>query len=200
MNKKIWVLWIIAAFAVVSFGGATQASCLGTGSSCAENVTVEVEILPGDICIGTTGSFDFGQYTVSSSSQTQTGLFTDNFWVEDLKGADTGYYTTLQLSGDMEGPGSATIPAANVSVRVDDTTVVLIAWSVNTGVTIPAWLTTFTPLNGAVTFIEREDGPNDGLIGMYWKIPEMQVVIPAYQSVGTYTATLVYTLYEGNTP
>lgn len=198
MNKKIWVLWIIAAVAVVSFGGATQASCLGTGSSCAENVTVEVEILPGDICIGTTGSFDFGQYTVSSSSQTQTGLFTDEFWVEDLKGANTGYYTTLQLSGDMEGPGSATIPAANVSVRVDNTSVVLMAWSANAGVTIPGSLTTFTPLNGAVTFIEREDGPNDGLIGMYGKIPEMQVVIPAYQSVGTYTATLVYTLYEGN--
>jgi hypothetical protein len=100
---------------------------LGTGSSCAENVTVEVEILPGDICIGTTGSFDFGQYTVSSSSQTQTGLFTDEFWVEDLKGADTGYYTTLQLSGDMNGPGSATINSGNVSVRVDDTSVVLMA-------------------------------------------------------------------------
>lgn len=198
MNKKLWMLWIIAAVAVVSFGWSTQASCLWTWSSCAENVTVQVEILPGDICIGTTGSFDFGQYTVSSTSQTQTGVFTDEFWVEDLKGSDTGYYTTLQLSGNMTGPWAAFIPATNVSFRVANTTVTLMAWSANAGVTIPAGLTTFTALNSAVTFIERVDGANDGLIGKYGKIPEMEVVIPAYQSVGTYTATMVYTIYEGN--
>lgn len=159
---------------------------------------MDVEILPGDICIGNTGSFDFGQYTVSSTSQTQTGVFTEDFWVEDLKGADTGYYTTLQLGGNMTGPGSATIPAANVSVRVPNTTVTLMAGSANAGVVLPAGLTTFTALNSAVTFLGRVNGANLGLIGKYGKTPEMQVVIPAYQSVGAYTATLVYTLYEGN--
>ncbi len=198
MNKKLSLLWIVAAVAVVSFGGATQASCLGTGASCAENVTVEVEILPGDICIGTTGSFDFGQYTVSATAQAQTGLFTDEFWVEDLKGSNTGYYTTLQLSGNMVGPGIASIPAANVSVSVANTTVSLMAWSANAGVVLPAWLTTPTALNSPVTFLERQDGVNNGLIGMYGKIPSLHVLIPGYQSVGSYTATLVYTLYEGN--
>ena len=98
----------------------------------------------------------------------------------------------------MDGPGTATIPAANVSVRVPNTTVTLMAGSANAGVVLPAGLTTFTALNSAVTFLNRVDGTNNGLIGKYGKIPEMQVVIPAYQSVGTYTATLVYTLYEGN--
>jgi hypothetical protein len=196
MNKKIWVLWLLAAFAVVGFGGATQASCIWTGSSCAENVTVQVEILPGDICIGTTGSFDFGQYTVASTSQTQTGEFTDEFWVEDLKGDDAGYYTTLQLSGNMEGPGSEFIPAANVSVKVDSTTVITMAGSANPNVEIPAGLLSFNALNSAVTFIERQTGANNGLIGMYGAIPELQVLIPAYQAVGTYVATMVYTIYE----
>ena len=82
---------------------------------------MEVEILPGDICIGTTGSFDFGQYMALNTGQTQNGSFSDPFWVEDLKGADTGYYTTVQLSGDMDGPGAATIPAANLFMSVATT-------------------------------------------------------------------------------
>lgn len=198
MNKKVLLIPLLALASLVLFGWWTQASCLWTGTSCTENVTVQVEILAGDICIGTTGAFDFGQYTVSSSSQNQTWVFTDEFWVEDLKGADTGYYTTVQLSGDMVGPGTATIPAANVSMKVDSTTVTTMAGSTNTGVVVDSWLLSFTALNSAVTFIERVDGTNNGLIGMYGTIPEMQIVIPAYQSVGTYTATLVYTLYEGN--
>jgi len=196
MNKKLWLLWVIAAVAVFSFWGSTQASCLWTGASCSENVTVQVEILPGDICIGNTWSFDFGQYTVSASSQTQTWTFTSEFRVEDLKGADTGYYTTVQLSGNMTGPGAATIPAANVSMKVDSTAVTVMAGSSNPGVTVAAGLLVFTPLNSAVTFIQRPNAANSGLIGQYGKIPEMEIVIPAYQSVGTYTATLVYTIYE----
>jgi len=50
-----------------------------------------------------------------------SGSFSDPFWVEDLKGADTGYYTTVQLSGDMDGPGASTIPAANVFMSVAST-------------------------------------------------------------------------------
>ncbi len=196
MNKKLWVLGLLAAVAVVSFGGSTQASCLWTGASCSENVTVQVEILPGDICIGTTGSFDFGQYTVSSTSQTQSGTFTDDFWVEDLRGADSGYYTTVQLSGDMVGPGAATIPAANVSIKVPSATPTVIAGSANPGVVIPGTLLSFTPINSAVTFIKRDPWTNNGLIGRYGSTPDLEVLIPAFQSVGTYTATLVYTIYE----
>ena len=44
--------------------------CLGTGTSCSTPTTVNVTILPGDICIGSSGTFDFGQYTVSSTLQT----------------------------------------------------------------------------------------------------------------------------------
>ena len=187
---------MLAAFVVVGFSGSSQGACLGTWASCAENVTVQVSILPGDICIGTTGSFNFGQYTVSSTSQTQNGAFTNEFWVEDLKGADTGYYTTVQLSWGMIWPGWATIPAANVSMKVGSTTVTTMAGTVNTGVTLPAGLLSFTPLNSAVTFISRANAANFGKIGKYWTLPIMEVVIPAYQSVGLYTATLVYTIYE----
>jgi hypothetical protein len=56
----------------------------------------------------------------------------------------------------------------------------------------------FQSLDSARTFIEREDAANSGLVGKYGNSPDLQVVIPAYTPVGTYNATLVYTLYEGN--
>lgn len=201
MNKKLWVLSILAIAGVVSFvwGGSAEASCVWTGTSCFENVTVNVQILPGDVCIGTTGAFNFGSYTVSSSSQVRTGAFTSELWVEDLKWSNTGYYTTVQMSGNMTGPGSATIGSGNVSFRVPSTGVTLMAWSTNTGVVLSgSTLTTFTALNSPITFLQRKNGANFGLIGKYGKIPELQILIPAYQSVGTYTGTLVYTLYENN--
>jgi len=46
--------------------------------------------------------FDFGNFMVSSFEQTVSGAFaTGYFFVDDLKGADSGYYTTVQMSGHL---------------------------------------------------------------------------------------------------
>ena len=86
--------------------------CVGTGNSCTDSLIINVTLLAGDVCIGSSGTFDFGSYMVSSSLQTVTGAFVGNggyFFVDDLKGADSGYYTTVQISGDLVGPNSAVI-------------------------------------------------------------------------------------------
>lgn len=199
--KKLFKFLPVAALALVAVFAwtGTNAACLGTGTSCSENTTVQVTIDPGDICIGSTGSFDFGTYTVASSAQTVTGAFTDEFWVEDLKGADSGYYTTLQLAADLSGPGGATISSANVSVKTANTGsagVTTMAGSSNTNVVVDAGMSSYQSLDSARTYIKRDTAANNGVIGKYGALPQMQVVIPAYQSVGVYTATLVYTLYE----
>ena len=196
--KKMFKLLPVAAlvFGIFSVSSFTEASCLGTWASCAENTTVEVEILPGDICIGSTGSFDFGNYTASGGNQTVTGAFTDYFWVDDLRGADSGYYTTLELSGDLAGPGGATIPAANVSAKVAGTGADLITGVANTRVDLPSSLLSYSALNSAVTFLKRDTAANFGVIGKYGKYPQLQLIIPAYQAVGSYLATLIYTIYE----
>ena len=59
--------------------------CVGGGTGCNTNTIVTVTLNPGDICIGSTGAFDFGAYTVSSSSQTVSGTFSSPFYVDDLK-------------------------------------------------------------------------------------------------------------------
>ena len=161
MKKLFKVLPVVAlVFGLFAVANTTEASCLGTGASCAENTTVSIDILPGDICIGSTGSFDFGDYTVSASNQTVTGVFTDYFWVEDLRGEDSGYYTTLQLSGNLVGPGGASIAATNASVKVTGTSSVTISGTANANVNLPAGLTSYTALNSAVTFIKRDTAAN----------------------------------------
>lgn len=135
--KKLFKLVPMLAVAALVFvaWNSSQAACLGTGSSCFENTTVQVSILPGDICIGSTGAFNFGSYAVTSSAQTKTGTFATNaFWIDDLKWSNTGYYTTLQLSGNLTGPGTATIAASSVSVKVPATAANLITGSANANV------------------------------------------------------------------
>lgn len=55
---------------------------------------------------------------------------------------------------------------------------------------------TYLSLDTARTLIKRDAGANAGVLGHYGTLPRMQILIPAFQAVGYYTGTLVYTLYE----
>lgn len=203
IKKTFFVIPAILAVGVWVFltldnGQQPQAACLGWGTECEESVTVEVEVTPGDICIGTTGSFDFGTIVSSASAQTVTGAFTDEFWVEDLKGDDAGYTTTLQLSGDLQS-GTNTIASSNVSAKTASTwpwAIILMNGTANSNVEVDAVMATFQSLDSPVTFIKRDNAPNSGIVWQYGALPEMEVNIPAYQPVGVYTGTMVYTLIE----
>lgn len=70
------------------------------------------------------------------------------------------------------------------------------AGSANTRVVVNTNMSAYQSLDVARRLIERPLQNNFGVVGQYGSTPQMQLVIPAYQSVGTYTATLVYTLYE----
>ena len=84
---SLMVLWL----AFVAWWAYAGTWCLATwATSCATTTQVQVQILPGNICIGSTGAFNFGTYTVSSSAQTVSGSFTNPFYVDDLKWSNTG--------------------------------------------------------------------------------------------------------------
>jgi hypothetical protein len=59
-------------------------------------------------------------------------------------------------------------------------------------------MSAFQTLNTPRRLIERLSGANFGLIGQYGVTPQMQLLIPAYQSVGVYSGTLVYTMFNSN--
>jgi len=69
------------------------------------------------------------------------------------------------------------------------------AGSANTNVQIQASMSAFQSLNIVRQLIIRNTATNNGVIGQYGVLPQMQLIIPAYQAVGTYTGTLTYTLY-----
>jgi hypothetical protein len=68
--------------------------------------------------------------------------------------------------------------------------------STNTRVEVQADMAAYQSLDVARQLIIRDTATNDGVVGKYGVLPQLQLVIPAYQSVGTYTATLTYTIYE----
>jgi hypothetical protein len=203
MKIKTKILWLLA-FAFVAVASQTTfagTGCLsGTGTTCNTPTTVNVTILPGNICIGSTGTFNFGSYTVSSLAQTVTGAFTTTggyFYVEDLRGANSGYYTTVQMSWNLVGIGG-TIASSNVSMKttaIGAPGITLMAGTANPLVQIHAGMAAFQTLDVARQLIIRNTAANSWVIWQYGVLPQMQLVIPAYQSVGTYTGTLVYTLY-----
>lgn len=195
--KKLLSLAIFGFLALCFISTAHAGTGCVSGGTCNTTTTVSVTVTWGNLCIGSSGTFNFGTYTVSSSSQTVTGAFTTGyFFVDDLKGANSGYYTTVQMSGNLVGTGWEVISGQNVYMQTASTGVTLLAWRANSRVYVHTGMLTYQALNVARQLIKRDTANNQGILGMYGTLPLMQLVIPAYQGVGTYVGTLVYTLIE----
>ena len=199
-NKTLLSLWTLATVvgivSLISLSSVAEAGtgCVGGGTGCSTNTIVTVTLNPGDLCIGSTGDFNFGAYTVSSSSQTISGTFSSPFFVDDLRGSNSGYYTTVQMSGNLLWSWSNSIAATNVSMRtsaVGNAGITTMAGSANTNVIVNAGMSAYQTLNTPRRLIERVNG-------QYGVTPQMQLIIPAYQAVGSYSGTLVYTMYNSN--
>lgn len=103
------------------------------------------------------------------------------------------------MSGNLVGPNGASIQDINVSMKTPSTgagAITLLAGTPNPRVIVNAGMANYQTLEVPRNLIERNTATNFGVIGKYGVLPEMQVVIPAYQSVGQYTGTLVFTLHE----
>lgn len=187
MFKSTKTLLVGAFLTIVALASITKAQV---------STDVYLTILGGNVTIGTTGAFDFGSFPVASTDTNVEKQFTgaDYFRVDDMKGADAGYYTTLQVT-DLSG-ANGTIPAANISTKVSSAATTKINGTDNTNVVVSNTLLNYTPLNAAVTFIKRDTATNAGKLGRYAAFPYLQVTIPAYQSVGSYHAVLTYTIIE----
>jgi len=54
-------------------------------------------------------------------------------------------------------------------------------------VIINAAMSAFQSLDAPRQLIKRDNAVNLGIIGQYGVLPQMQLIIPAYQAVGAYT-------------
>lgn len=200
---------LMMSVATTSFAAVQTATSSGptTAPATSAQLTSDVflTIQGGDITIGSQDSgFDMGSVTVSSVDTTTSNIFNattgDYFFVDDLKGVDDGYYTTIQMSDFTQGGwGAGVIPGDNLTIRTTATNPLdTIAGATNPLVnlgTVDGTYRSFgtTPL----TFISRNAWlPNNGLIGRYGMYADFELTVPAYTPVGTYQGTLTYTLYE----
>lgn len=117
------------------------------------------------------------------------------FAVDDGIGANPGYYTTLQLSGDLT-TGAYSIAAANVSYKVSSTGVDLLAGTSNPRVAVDNAAIAYQNLASPRMFILRDSAPNFGVVGTYGSFIWLQIAVPANQAPGAYQGTLVYTIIE----
>lgn len=180
---------VIGALALATVVGATYAA----------NTTLNMQIIPGTVTIGSPTSFSFSS-TLNASDATQSleqafNTASDYFYVQDLKGADAGYSTTLQVSGPLTA-GTNTIPAANISFKSVGATPTLLSGSANTRVVLDNGTSAYQAFSSARTFILRANAANSGTIGKYGSQVSLKVDVPAWQAVGTYTTNLVFTLIE----
>ena len=164
----------------------------------AANTLVNMQITPGTVTYGAPAALTFATtLSTSFSSQTLAQDFTgvaNYFWIQDLKGADSGYNTTLQMSGNLVA-GSNNIPGANVSFKSVGT-ITTVSGTVNAAVQFDAWAAAYQALNVSRTFVYRPIAANAGKIGYYGSNINLQVNVPASQAAGSYAGTLVYTLIE----
>lgn len=185
-------LWAMLSLGVLAW------SLLLTIGAQAANTTVNMQITAGTVTYGAPAALTFATtLTTSFAAQTLAQDFTGSanyFWVQDLKWADSGYTTTLQMSGNLVA-GSNAISGANVSFKSIGS-IVTVSGSTNTWVVFDSATTSYQALNSSITFIKRLNAPNAGKIGYYGGNVNLQVNVPAGQPAGSYAGTLVYTLIE----
>ncbi len=99
----------------------------------ANNVLMSVPIAEGTVTISSPAAFAFNSIPASFitgvATQDFTGV-TNYFTVNDLKGIDSGYNTTLQIAGDLV-TGAYRISSGNVAFKADYAVAILLSGTTN---------------------------------------------------------------------
>jgi len=202
MNQKIQTLkkiWLLEVISIMWMCALSYVLLTAPTANAQLNTSATLTISGWVVTIGSTGGLNFGTFTVSSSDQTIEKQFTGSleaFFIDDLKGSNNGYYTTIQTTA-LSGTNGI-IGTGNISIKTPSALVSLITGNANANVILSggaAW-TSYRNFWTPLTFISRGAWANAGVIGKYGVRPFIQVIIPAYQAVGTYTATITYTLFD----
>lgn len=157
-----------------------------------EQGTLSLQIVWFGIRHGTPNNVNLGMPTVSSTDQEISGQFDDNFWIEDLQWYTTGHYTTIQCDGVYWSAGNK---LTGVYLKAGNTIPTLLQWSPG-NVRIATWLSDYTSILTPITYIYKPtDVANAWLANSYGDTPRLKISIPWWTPGGTYSGTIVYSLY-----
>ena len=187
INLKKWVIfwmgWIaLLAFSLLSYS--TFASL--------EKWAITLRIIGVGIRHGTPNNINLWTPIVSSGDQEISGQFNGNFWVEDLEWYSTGHYTTVQCDGVYWSAGNR---LTWIYLKAGGTSPVLLEWATG-NVLINTWLDNYISIFTPVTYIYKPTNINNRWIAnRYWDSPRLKIVIPGWSPAGTYSGTIVFSLY-----
>ncbi len=156
--------------------------------------TLSLEIRGLGIRHGTPKNIDFWVLpSASPSDQYLDGHFDSEFWIEDLLWSMTGHYTTIQCDGVH---GSLWNTLTGVYLKAGNLSPTLLLWA-SGNVLISSSLQDYTSIIAPVVYIYKPtDVANAGLGNKYWDIPRLRILIPAGTPSGTYSGTIIFTLYK----
>jgi len=154
--------------------------------------TLSLEIKGFGIRHGTPNNVNLWTPTTSSSDQEISWQFTENFRIEDLQWYITGHYTTIQCDGVY---GSLGNKLTGIYLKAGNSSPTLLMW--NPGhVFIGTALDNFVSILTPVTYIYKStDIANAWVANKYWDMPRLKIIIPGSTPPGTYSGTIVFSLY-----
>jgi cysteine-rich repeat protein len=146
----------------------------------------------GNVCINSPTSMSFTGIVVSSSTGVYSGQ-SDYFDVDDQKGFDSGYYTTLEMS-NLSGANGYIIP--NTQIQRKASSLDLLSGTVNPNVSIDPLMNNYQIADSSYVFIKRDTTPNMRKKSRYGSKLDLQITISAYTPIDIYNGVITYTLYE----
>lgn len=158
------------------------------------NFPLSLYVTPWEITYGISDTWlNFWSVTVSWAFQEIERQFEDYFWVQDLKAADSGYYTTVVSAGLVWPLMTITwiyMKADNINPEL----LLGVAWNVfiNTG------LLNYKSISGSVTYIYRDNALNFWKINKYGDKPWIKIVVPPFVSPWNYSWTIFFSLNEND--
>jgi hypothetical protein len=151
---------------------------------------LNLEIAWWGLTIGNPANYNFGTVWVSVDDQIITWQFTDYFWLEDLEGSNSWYFTTIQCNGLKSNLGNT---LTGIYLKQNNLTKLL--WVDNPRVKIQSVFLDYYTINKPVTYLYRNPETNYWTISKYWDIPFLKIVIPWGTAPWTYVWTITFTLY-----
>ena len=152
---------------------------------------VSVEIRGQWLIIWTPANLNLG---FVSDWATITRSFLDYFWIEDLRGTNTGHYTTIQCDG-IYGPNGAT-SSVITGIQLSWTSIERILWTDNNTL-IYSNLSTWTDITTPQLYLYRNNNISNGWVwNRYGNKPSIKIIVPSGTPAGTYKGKITYTLYD----
>lgn len=178
-----WMCWIIIV--VIS-------SLIYSTFAWIEQWTLSLEIRWIWIRHGTPANANLWAFTVSGNDQEISGQFNDYFWVEDLQGIITGYYTTVQCDGIY---GSSGNKLTWVYLKAGNTSPTFIM-GLTGNVLISTGIYNYVSILDPVIYMYKPTNVGNGwLVNKYWDKPRFKIIIPGWTPAGSYSWTITFDLH-----